>query len=123
MSDSAHTSPRISQANEQIILTERAAQQVRKIREEQQVPEHQYLRVAVNGGGCAGMSYGLDFDEKSEKDQLVESCGIQMVVDKHHLLYLSGVKLDFNDGLDARGFEFINPNAESTCGCGSSFSA
>ena len=110
-------------ADKVIQLSERAANQVAKIRSEEQIPEDQYLRVGVKGGGCAGMSYQLGFDQKNENDELVETHGVEVVVDKRHAIYLEGIVVDFQDGLDARGFVFENPNAASTCGCGTSFSA
>lgn len=106
-----------------IQLSERAAKQVAHIRENDSIPEDHYLRVGVKGGGCAGMSYELGFDQKNENDQFVESQGVTVIVDKRHAIYLAGIVVDFHDGLDARGFVFENPNAESTCGCGTSFSA
>ncbi|MEX0686284.1 MAG: iron-sulfur cluster assembly accessory protein [Balneolales bacterium] len=104
-------------------LTERAAVQVNRIIKEENIPQEQYLRIGVKGGGCAGMSYALGFDHKSDQDEILVTQGIQVLVDKQHILYLSGIVVDFHDGLDARGFVFENPNASSTCGCGTSFSA
>ncbi len=106
-----------------IQLSDRAARQVAHIREKDEIPEDQYLRVGVKGGGCAGMSYELGFDHKTDNDQIVETNNVQVLVDKRHALYLAGIVLDFHDGLDARGFTFENPNAQETCGCGTSFSA
>ncbi len=104
-----------------IRLTERAASQVKKIKSEEGLGDDIYLRVAVEGGGCSGLSYKLGFDEQGEDDQVVESHGVQIVVDFRHKLYLDGIVVDYPDGLDARGFTFDNPNASETCGCGSSF--
>lgn len=104
-----------------VSLTDRAASQVRKIREDEDLGDDLYLRMAVEGGGCSGLSYKLGFDYKSEDDQVFESNGIEIIVDTKHLMYLEGISIDFPDGLDARGFTFENPNAEETCGCGSSF--
>jgi iron-sulfur cluster assembly protein len=103
-------------------LTNRAARQVRKIREEESTPDDQYLRIGVKGGGCSGMSYVLGFDHKTEFDVELEREGIPVIVDRRHLMYLGGTVIDFKDGLDARGFTFENPQAASTCGCGTSFS-
>lgn len=103
-------------------LTARAAKQILKIREDESTPDEQFLRVGVKGGGCSGMSYVLGFDHKNDFDTQIEREGIQVIVDKRHLMYLSGTVVDFRDGLDARGFTFENPQATSTCGCGSSFS-
>ena len=82
------------------------------------------LRVAVTGGGCSGMSYKLDFVESgTEKDKLFEQDGVKVVVDPKSLLYVSGLTLDFEGGLNGKGFVFNNPNAKKSCGCGNSFSA
>lgn len=102
-------------------LTERATRQVKKILQEQQADEKLYLRVAVEGGGCSGLSYKLGLDHQTDKDQIVESQGLEIIVDPKHMMYLQGIVIDYPDGLDARGFTFDNPNASETCGCGSSF--
>lgn len=104
-----------------VTLTDRAARQVKKIKEDEDLGEDLYLRMAVEGGGCSGLSYKLGFDYKSEEDEIFESNGIEIIVDSRHLMYLEGISIDYPDGLDARGFTFENPNAEETCGCGSSF--
>jgi iron-sulfur cluster assembly protein len=106
-----------------VSLTERAALQVKKIMEEERIPSGHYLRIAVKGGGCSGLSYSLGFDERTGNDDFYTTQNIEVIVDKRHILYLSGISIDFHDGLDARGFVFNNPNATSTCGCGTSFSA
>jgi len=112
-------------ANEQftnpVILTARAARQVEKIKKDENLDDELYLRVAVEGGGCSGLSYKLGFDFKNDKDRVVESEGIEIVVDPKHIMYLEGIKIDYPDGLDARGFTFDNPNASESCGCGTSF--
>lgn len=108
-------------AGKTVSLTERAARQIQKIRADEQLDEALYLRVAVEGGGCSGLSYKLGFDHKNEDDSTLESQGIKMVVDPRHMMYLQGISIDYPDGLDARGFTFNNPNASETCGCGSSF--
>lgn len=110
------------QEEEAIILTDRAARQIRKIQSDEQIPDNQFLRVGVKGGGCSGLSYVLGFDHKNEHDVELERQGIRVIVDKRHLIYLGGTQVDFRDGLDARGFTFENPKATSTCGCGTSFS-
>ena len=91
--------------------------------ETKEIPNEFSLRVGVKGGGCSGMSYILGFDRQREQDLEFEVDGIAVVMDKRHGLYLMGITLDYQDGLDARGFTFENPNATATCGCGSSFSA
>jgi len=80
-----------------------------------------FLRVGVTGGGCSGLSYVLDFDEKKENDELFEVEGIPCVMDKGHGLYLFGMEIHWENGLSNRGFTFSNPNASKTCGCGTSF--
>lgn len=102
-------------------LTERAVKQVRSIRSEENLDEDLYLRVAVEGGGCSGLSYKLGFDHKSDEDEVLVSQDIEIIVDPKHMMYLKGISVDYPDGLDARGFTFDNPNATETCGCGSSF--
>ncbi|MBN8586784.1 MAG: iron-sulfur cluster assembly accessory protein [Rhodothermia bacterium] len=110
-------------ADTPIKITEKAAEEIRKILVAKQIPEGYALRVGVKGGGCSGMSYVLGFDKKKEFDQLFEIGGIQVLMDKRHGLYLMDTTVDYHDGLSNRGFIFDNPNATSTCGCGSSFSA
>lgn len=102
-------------------LTERAARQVEKILSEQETDEKLYLRIAVEGGGCSGLSYKLGLDHKTDDDRFIESQGLEIIVDSKHMMYLEGISIDYPDGLDARGFTFDNPNANETCGCGSSF--
>ncbi len=102
-------------------LTDRAAEQVRKIRSDEDLDEELNLRVAVEGGGCSGLSYKLGFDYKSDEDEIIVSNGIEIIVAPKHMMYLKGISIDYPDGLDARGFTFDNPNASETCGCGSSF--
>ena len=83
------------------------------------------LRVGVRGGGCSGFSYSLDLveDEPAESDEILESHGVKILCDMKSYLYLNGVEIDFKDEVMGRGFVFKNPNATSTCGCGSSFQA
>ena len=106
-------------------LTERAAQEVKTILEQQNLPlESTYLRLGAKGGGCSGFSYALDLtDAKSEQDEEFDCHGIKIVCDPKSYLYINGTTLDFRDEMMGRGFVFNNPNATSTCGCGSSFSA
>ena len=81
------------------------------------------LRVGVKGGGCSGFSYILGFDEEKENDQVFEIKGIKVLMQKSHAIYLLGMEIDWEEGLNNRGFSFNNPNATDTCGCGTSFSA
>lgn len=80
-----------------------------------------YLRVGVKGGGCSGMTYVLEYDDKQEGDEEFNIEGIPVVMNKSHEMYLFGMEVEFEGGLNSRGFTFKNPNASSTCGCGTSF--
>ncbi len=102
-------------------LSERAAEEIRSIMSSKNIPEGFGLRVGVRGGGCSGMSYILGFDKMREHDLRFEMEDITLFMDKRHGLYLMGTTIDYHDGLNARGFTFDNPNAASSCGCGSSF--
>lgn len=103
-------------------LTDKAVQQVKEIfKAEDKGPEFG-LRLGVVGGGCSGLSYKIDFDTKNEKDNVLEFDGVKVFIDLKSSIYLKGVILDFKDGLNGKGFVFINPNAANTCGCGESFS-
>ncbi len=104
-----------------ITLTPRAAQQVRSMQTELNVPQKR-LRVLVESGGCSGFQYGMSFDEPKPDDKQFESEGVAMIIDPASLAYLNGSAIDFDDGLHGKGFEIKNPNAQSTCGCGKSFS-
>jgi iron-sulfur cluster assembly accessory protein len=109
-----------------INLSESAAKEIRNIIDQQGMPAEQTkLRVAVKGGGCSGFSYTLDLveDAAGEMDEELESNGVKILCDMKSFIYLNGVEIDFKDEVMGRGFVFKNPNATSTCGCGSSFSA
>ncbi len=106
-----------------ITLTQGAIDQLNLIRKQENVPDDYCLRVGVKGGGCSGFTYILGFDEPKESDERFEISGINVVLNKAHAIYLLGMQVDFVSGLDNRGFTFENPNATSTCGCGTSFSA
>lgn len=108
-------------AQSPIKLTEGALKELNRIRQEDGFDQTQYLRVGVKGGGCSGLSYVLGFDAKMEDDEIYEIEGIPVVMKKAHGLYLLGMEIDFQNGLNARGFTFTNPNASSSCGCGTSF--
>jgi iron-sulfur cluster assembly protein len=107
-----------------ITVTEKAAGEVKRIIEEQQLKDKVYLRLRVVGGGCSGFQHKLDLDQTvNEKlDEVYEFHGIPVVVDKRSLMYLDNAEVNFHDELNRRGFSISNPNAKSTCGCGSSFS-
>lgn len=81
-----------------------------------------HLRVGVKGGGCSGLSYTMDFDDSiTEMDEVIGLDEIKVVIDKKSVLYLYGTELNYSDGLNGKGFEWVNPNASRTCGCGESF--
>jgi iron-sulfur cluster assembly protein len=106
-----------------ITITERAAEEVRRIIAEQKLAEGTALRVGVKGGGCSGFSYTLGFDDQiNEMDQISQVDDVQVVCDPKSFLYLNGTQIDFEDNLMGRGFKFGNPNASNSCGCGESFS-
>lgn len=86
-------------------------------------PDTHNLRVGVKGGGCSGLSYVMDFDtDINDGDEVVDLDVIKVIINKPSLLYLAGTILDYQGGLNGKGFEWINPNASRTCGCGESFS-
>lgn len=111
-----------------IVVTEKAAGEVKRIINEQQtsgsMTDKIYLRLRVVGGGCSGFQHKLDLDPvvNEKLDEVFEFHGIPVVVDKRSLVYLDGANVDFHDELNKRGFSITNPSAKSTCGCGSSFS-
>jgi iron-sulfur cluster assembly protein len=108
-----------------VMLSERAAKEVKKIMEDQKMPTGQMLRIGVAGGGCSGFQYALGFDDKFDEkiDAKREYHGVTVVVDKKSDLYLDGTTVDFYEDISRRGFTFDNPNAVKSCGCGSSFQA
>ena len=105
-----------------LIFTDAAAQKVKSLMTEEENPALK-LRVYITGGGCSGFQYGFTFDEKvNEGDLTVENAGVQLVIDPMSLQYLIGGTIDYTEGLEGSRFVVNNPNASSTCGCGSSFS-
>jgi iron-sulfur cluster assembly protein len=102
-------------------FTESAQSEIHRLIETGACGADQYLRVGVKGGGCSGMTYVLDFDQRKENDDVYELNGFQFILDRSHSIYLLGMEIDWSGGLNARGFTFRNPNASSTCGCGTSF--
>ena len=106
-----------------VLLTETAAKEIKTIIEQQELDESKVrLRVGVKGGGCSGFSYVLDLTEvMKDTDEEIEQFGVKIICDPKSLLYLGGTTIDFKDEIMGRGFVFQNPNANTTCGCGSSF--
>ncbi len=111
-----------------ITITEKAAAEVKRITSEQlagpDAPPQVYLRMSVKGGGCSGFQHKLDLDKdmNPKNDEVFEQHGVAIVIDRRSLMYLNDVMVDFHDDLNRRGFSISNPNAKTTCGCGSSFS-
>ena len=106
-----------------ITVTERAKEKALELMQKDHKPKEAFIRVGVEGGGCSGLTYKLEFDtEPRPEDKVFEDKGIKIVCDKKSFLYLIGTELDFSDGLNGKGFLFQNPNASRTCGCGESFS-
>ncbi|HVK86864.1 MAG TPA: iron-sulfur cluster assembly accessory protein [Kofleriaceae bacterium] len=105
-----------------VLITPNAATKINEIRQAEGIETNMGLRLRVVGGGCAGFSYDLYFDEPAEVDRRFDIAGVDVVVDEMSLMYLVGVEIDYVEGLQGAGFKFNNPNVKSTCGCGSSFS-
>lgn len=117
------TVPAPEQTLEQMIrITDIAASKVNEIRDAEGIEGDMSLRLRVVGGGCAGFSYDLYFDTKTELDKQFDCNGVRVVVDQMSLMYLMGTEIDYVESLQGAGFKFNNPNVKSTCGCGSSFS-
>ena len=104
-----------------VTFTERAIDEIRRLMNEEGFDGSSYLRIGVKGGGCSGLSYILGFDGKTEQDEKYEFEGLSFIMNKSHAIYLMGMEIDWQDGLNARGFSFKNPNASKSCGCGTSF--
>jgi iron-sulfur cluster assembly protein len=106
-----------------ITVSENAKERAIMLMKQENRPIDSFIRVGVEGGGCSGLSYKLEFDDQiKEGDQVFTDKGIKIAVDKKSFLYLIGTELDYTGGLNGKGFTFINPNATRTCGCGESFS-
>ena len=125
MSDTTTIDPRTGgEQQSEILLSEAASASIKEIIQQQDLDAAKvFLRVGVKGGGCSGFTYTLDLveEEAGENDEILEHRGIRILVDSKSLLYLSGTKIDFRDEIMGRGFVFSNPNASTSCGCGSSF--
>jgi iron-sulfur cluster assembly accessory protein len=104
-----------------VTLTAGAVKELTRLMNEPGFDNSQHLRVGVKGGGCSGMTYVLGFDQKQDGDDEFEIAGIKCVMTRAHEIYLMGMEIDFQGGLNSRGFTFSNPNASKTCGCGTSF--
>jgi iron-sulfur cluster assembly protein len=105
-----------------VTITENAKNQAIKLIESEGYEKDSFIRVGVKSGGCSGLSYELKFDNVlTENDKVIEDNGTKVVVDKKSILFLAGTTLDYQGGLNGKGFVFINPNASRTCGCGESF--
>ncbi len=104
-----------------VSLTEGAINEIRRLMGAEGFDQSQLLRVGVKGGGCSGMTYVLGFDHSTDEDEHFTIEGIPCIMNKSHQLYLFGMEVDWQGGLNSRGFTFTNPNASKTCGCGTSF--
>ena len=104
-----------------VALTPGAITEIKRLMSEPDFDSSQRLRVGVKGGGCSGMTYVLGFDKVEAEDELFEIDGVPCMMNKSHGLYLYGMEVDWQGGLNSRGFTFSNPNASKTCGCGTSF--
>lgn len=105
-----------------VTFTPTAVKELKEIQVKEAVTDDKILRVGVKGGGCSGLSYVLEFDDKGDMDEFMEVDGLQVAMDKRHALYVMGMEVDYQYGLNDRGFIFKNPNAKDSCGCGVSFS-
>ena len=104
-----------------INLTDAALSEVRRLMDEPGFEKGKILRVGVKGGGCSGMTYVLDFDNRKDNDAMYQKDGVDFIIDNSQSIYLFGMEIEWEGGLNSRGFTFKNPNASSTCGCGTSF--
>ncbi len=103
-----------------VTFTSSASEEIKKLmRDENNAAK--FLRIGIKGGGCSGMSYLLGFEDKTDKDEVYEIDDILCIIHPAHLIYLNNMEINWEGGLNARGFTFNNPNANTTCGCGSSF--
>ena len=102
-------------------FTPEAIAEIKRLMNEDGFDKSQLLRVGVKGGGCSGMTYVLGFDVPTDKDESFEIEGIPCIMERSHGIYLMGMQVDWQGGLNSRGFTFNNPNASKTCGCGTSF--
>lgn len=104
-----------------VTFTDGAINEIKRLMNEDGFDTSQFLRVGVKGGGCSGMTYVLGFDKKEDKDEVFDLHGIKCIINPSHAIYLTGMEVHWEGGLNSRGFTFNNPNASKTCGCGTSF--
>jgi iron-sulfur cluster assembly accessory protein len=104
-----------------VTFTKSAVAEIKRLMKEEGFDKSQYLRVGVKGGGCSGMTYILGFEQKTDKDEIFEIEELPCIINPSHAIYLMGMEIEWEGGLNSRGFTFKNPNATKTCGCGSSF--
>jgi iron-sulfur cluster assembly protein len=102
-------------------FTPQAVGEIRQLMNAEGFDKNTFLRIGVKGGGCSGLTYILGFDKLQENDEQYESEGLPYIMNPSHGIYLAGMEIDWENGLNARGFTFKNPNASKTCGCGTSF--
>lgn len=105
-----------------LFVSDAAQKKIQELIQLENKPEDTFVRVSVSGGGCSGLSYKMDFDnEVKPDDQVFEDKNVKLVTDLRSFLYVANTTLDFSDGLNGKGFHFVNPNASRTCSCGESF--
>ena len=104
-----------------VTFTKGAVNEIKRLMNEEGFDSEKFLRIGVKGGGCSGMSYLLGFESKTDKDEYFEIENIPCIINPAHSIYLLDMEINFEGGLNSRGFTFKNPNASTTCGCGSSF--
>ena len=106
-----------------VTVSDKALEHVVELMTEKGItPDTHFLRVGVKGGGCSGLSYAMDFDDMiTDMDEVVDLKVLKVIIDKKSVLYLYGTELDYSDGLNGKGFNWVNPQASRTCGCGESF--
>ncbi|NNC94576.1 MAG: iron-sulfur cluster assembly accessory protein [Chitinophagales bacterium] len=105
-----------------LFVSDTAKERIQQIITDNSYDENYFIRVSVLGGGCSGLTYQMDFDNKiKEEDQIFNDKGIKLVTDLRSFLYICNTTLDFSEGLNGKGFHFVNPNAQRTCSCGDSF--
>jgi iron-sulfur cluster assembly protein len=107
-----------------ITITDTALEHLKDVMKEEGIDNStHFLRVGVKGGGCSGLSYVMDFDtDSTDMDEVINLPELKVVIDKKSVLYLFGTELQYSSGLNGKGFQWVNPNASRTCGCGESFS-